>query len=354
MFMFSCFRPPPPRVEEVAAPAPNHDGVATRETQTEPKGLAGLLCFSLSKKPKIPEAYLAPSQWPGCERVDKVKLKKLILEGKLAPCIPGQEDSTMTAETRSSLAPIVHNAIKQRATRAAKTGQSVKKSPSKRKVHEDLSCEECPICMHFFTIMNTSRCCKHRICTDCYLRVQVASARQSALTCPFCKGQGFVATFQGVKTVEEFEEERAEEQRVIEARIREREVRGRLNEGDPMIMPSGGKRSSNHIVLVGGDSKGRSSSPGEAEDGSDDSDHRGHSPCVSFRTSPAFDPSQCPQSCPLGCPLDSSRPPPPYRAPSACPISTLKRIKGPHKGKHLEQVSPHDLCELTLPSHPTL
>ena len=218
---FSCFRPATPRNEE---PTPPTVAVA-RQTQTESKGGAfSLFNFSFSKQ-KVPEEYLAPSKWPGCERVDLKKLKKLILEGKLAPCISGQEDAAISQDARSTLAPIVHHHLQQLHKRrhAAKAVPKTK-SPSKRKVFEDLSCEECPICMHFFTIMNTSRCCKHRICTDCYLRVQVASARHSALTCPFCKGQGFVATFQGVKTSEEFEEDRAEEQRVIEARIREREV----------------------------------------------------------------------------------------------------------------------------------
>ena len=33
--------------------------------------------------------------------------------------------------------------------------------------------EECPICMMFYPLMNTSSCCKTRVCTECFLQARV-------------------------------------------------------------------------------------------------------------------------------------------------------------------------------------
>lgn len=58
-----------------------------------------LCCFSGSpggggrrKKEKIPEAFLKPHGLYDFERVDLKRLKKLIVQRRLAPCYPREED----------------------------------------------------------------------------------------------------------------------------------------------------------------------------------------------------------------------------------------------------------------------
>lgn len=67
-------------------------------------------------------------------QVDMRQLRKLIIEGKLAPCYPGDEEPVKGT------------------------------SPP----------EECPLCFLFFPILNTSKCCGKRLCTQCFLQVCLA------------------------------------------------------------------------------------------------------------------------------------------------------------------------------------
>jgi hypothetical protein len=86
------------------------------------------------KRQIVDERYTKPQQGLYMSKdVDIKKLKKLILESKLAPCYPGLE------ETPSS--------------------------------HHDL--EECPICFLYYPSLNRSRCCMKSICTgeEMYLLV---------------------------------------------------------------------------------------------------------------------------------------------------------------------------------------
>lgn len=111
--------------------------------------------------------------------VDPRKLKRLILNGQLAPCFPGAEDYAV-----------------------------------------DL--DECPICFLFYPSLNRSKCCTKGICTECFLQIKSPhSARPTQ--CPFCKTSSYVVEFRGAKTVEEKGVEQAEEQKVIEAKIRIRQ-----------------------------------------------------------------------------------------------------------------------------------
>ncbi|KAI5066382.1 hypothetical protein GOP47_0019006 [Adiantum capillus-veneris] len=111
--------------------------------------------------------------------VDPRKLRRLILNGQLAPCFPGAEDST-------------------------------------------LELDECPICFLFYPSLNRSKCCTKGICTECFLQIKSPhSARPTQ--CPFCKTSSYVVEYRGAKTVEEKGVEQAEEQKVIEAKIRIRQ-----------------------------------------------------------------------------------------------------------------------------------
>lgn len=111
--------------------------------------------------------------------VDPRKLRRLILNGQLAPCFPGADDYA-------------------------------------------IELDECPICFLFYPSLNRSKCCTKGICTECFLQIKSPhSARPTQ--CPFCKTSSYVVEYRGAKTVEEKGVEQAEEQKVIEAKIRIRQ-----------------------------------------------------------------------------------------------------------------------------------
>ncbi|KAF8080665.1 hypothetical protein N665_0929s0018 [Sinapis alba] len=134
------------------------------------------------KRQVVEERYTKPQQ--GLlymnKDVDFKKLKKLILESKLAPCYPGAEESSS----------------------------------------HDL--EECPICYLYYPSLNRSRCCMKSICTECFLRMKNPSSSQPT-QCPYCKTSNYAVEYRGGKTKEEKSIEQIEEQRVIEAKIRIRQ-----------------------------------------------------------------------------------------------------------------------------------
>ncbi|KAG2305396.1 hypothetical protein Bca4012_061872 [Brassica carinata] len=134
------------------------------------------------KRQAVEERYTKPQQ--GLlymnKDVDFKKLKKLILEAKLAPCYPGAEESSC----------------------------------------HDL--EECPICYLYYPSLNRSRCCLKSICTECFLRMKNPNSSRPTL-CPYCKTSNYAVEYRGGKTKEEKSIEQIEEQRVIEAKIRIRQ-----------------------------------------------------------------------------------------------------------------------------------
>ncbi|KAL4313147.1 hypothetical protein GQ457_01G003180 [Hibiscus cannabinus] len=135
------------------------------------------------KRQVVDERYTRPQGLDLDIDVDIKKLRKLILESKLAPCYPGDDECC-----------------------------------------SDL--EECPICFLYYPSLNRSRCCMKSICTECFLQMKNPnSARPSQ--CPFCKTPNYAVEYRGVKTKEEKGIEQIEEQRVIEAqlRMRQRELR---------------------------------------------------------------------------------------------------------------------------------
>ncbi|KAH7426485.1 hypothetical protein KP509_10G003100 [Ceratopteris richardii] len=105
--------------------------------------------------------------------VDPKKLRRLILNGQLAPCFPGAEDSS-------------------------------------------LELDECPICFLFYPSLNRSKCCTKGICTECFLQIKAPHSAKPT-QCPFCKSSSYVVEYRGAKTIEEKGFEQA---KVIEAKIR--------------------------------------------------------------------------------------------------------------------------------------
>ncbi|XP_022142798.1 uncharacterized protein LOC111012833 isoform X2 [Momordica charantia] len=131
------------------------------------------------RRQMVDEKYTRPQGLYNHKEVDHKKLRKLILESKLAPCYPGDEECA-----------------------------------------SDL--EECPICFLYYPSLNRSRCCMKSICTECFLQMKVPNSTRPT-QCPFCKTSNYAVEYRGVKSKEEKSLEQIEEQRVIEAKIRMRQ-----------------------------------------------------------------------------------------------------------------------------------
>ncbi|CBI32926.3 unnamed protein product, partial [Vitis vinifera] len=127
----------------------------------------------------VEDKYTRPQGLYQHKDVDHKKLRKLILDSKLAPCYPGDEEATNDFE-------------------------------------------ECPICFLFYPSLNRSRCCTKGICTECFLQMKNPNSTRPT-QCPYCKTANYAVEYRGVKTKEEKGMEQIEEQRVIEAKIRMRQ-----------------------------------------------------------------------------------------------------------------------------------
>lgn len=131
------------------------------------------------KRHVVDDKYTRPQGLYQHRDVDHKKLRKLILESKLAPCYPGDEDSICEFE-------------------------------------------ECPICFLYYPSLNRSRCCTKSICTECFLQMKTPNSTRPT-QCPFCKTTNYAVEYRGSKSKEEKGIEQIEEQRVIEAKIRMRQ-----------------------------------------------------------------------------------------------------------------------------------
>ncbi|KAG1330295.1 E3 ubiquitin-protein ligase GW2 [Cocos nucifera] len=127
----------------------------------------------------VDEKYTRPQGLYQHRDIDHKKLRKLILDSKLAPCFPGNEECS-------------------------------------------LDLEECPICFLYYPSLNRSRCCLKGICTECFLQMKPPHSTRPT-QCPFCKTPNYAVEYRGMKTKEEKGMEQVEEQRVIEAQIRMRQ-----------------------------------------------------------------------------------------------------------------------------------
>lgn len=128
----------------------------------------------------VDEKYTRPQGLYQIKDVDYKKLKKLILESKLAPCYPGGDES------------------------------------------DSVFLDECPICFLYYPTLNRSRCCTKSICTECFLQMKNPNSSRPT-QCPFCKTSNYAVEYRGVKSKEERGMEQIEEQKVIEAKIRMRQ-----------------------------------------------------------------------------------------------------------------------------------
>ncbi|KAF8103519.1 hypothetical protein N665_0188s0450 [Sinapis alba] len=131
------------------------------------------------KRQVVEERYTKPQGLYVNTDVDIKKLRKLIVESKLAPCYPGDDESCYELE-------------------------------------------ECPICFLYYPSLNRSRCCMKSICTECFLQMKNPNSARPT-QCPFCKTPNYAVEYRGVKTKEEKGIEQVEEQRVIGAKIRMRQ-----------------------------------------------------------------------------------------------------------------------------------
>lgn len=129
----------------------------------------------------VDEKYTRPQGLYHHKDVDNKKLRKLILDSKLAPCYPGEDECAAQSEL-----------------------------------------EECPICFLYYPSLNRSRCCMKGICTECFLQMKTPNSTLPT-QCPFCKTTNYAVEYRGVKTKEEKGMEKIEEQLVIEAKIRMRQ-----------------------------------------------------------------------------------------------------------------------------------
>ncbi|XP_004243185.1 E3 ubiquitin-protein ligase DA2L [Solanum lycopersicum] len=132
------------------------------------------------RKQVVDDKYTRPQGLYQHKDVDVKKLRKLILDSKLAPCYPGDDDCP------------------------------------------NANLEECPICFLYYPSLNRSRCCMKGICTECFLQMKTPNSTRPT-QCPFCKTSNYAVEYRGVKTKEEKGIEQIEEQRVIEAKIRMRQ-----------------------------------------------------------------------------------------------------------------------------------
>ncbi|KAL3613726.1 E3 ubiquitin-protein ligase da2 [Castilleja foliolosa] len=150
----------------------------------------------------VDEKYTRPQGLYQHKDVDQKKLRKLIIDSKLAPCYPGDDDSGCDRE-------------------------------------------ECPICFLYYPSLNRSRCCLKGICTECFLQMKTPNS-QRPTQCPFCKTSNYAVEYRGVKSKEEKGLEQLEEQRVIEAKIRMRQQE--IQDEEERMMKQKEIRSSSSMV----------------------------------------------------------------------------------------------------------
>ena len=137
---------------------------------------------------------------------DLKKLKKKILDEKLAPFYPG-----IDAEDESNLV-----GVQSRGGGGQPVGGGG---------FDFDAWEECPICFLMFPALNRSKCCGKGICTECFLQLKVSKApnvskKLEHAPCPFCKTEKYDVMYYGKKSWAEKSAELEDERKVQEAKMR--------------------------------------------------------------------------------------------------------------------------------------
>lgn len=117
--------------------------------------------------------YTKPSGLYSTCEWDVKYVRRLILRGELAPRYPGRDDI------------------------------------------DDEALEECPICMLVYPVLNQTRCCTGRLCTECYL--QVRPPRHNKQPCPFCKSRRVEAVLMGPLPPAQIERQERDRQAALDA-----------------------------------------------------------------------------------------------------------------------------------------
>ncbi|KAF1001481.1 hypothetical protein AG4045_026323 [Apium graveolens] len=145
----------------------------------------------------VDDKYTKPQGLYQHKDVDHKKLRKLILDSKLAPCYPGLDDPSVSS---------------------------------------NFDLEECPICFLLVLLLS------------CVVGLEYILFLDNK-RCPFCKTSNYAVEYRGVKTKEEKGIEQIEEQRVIEAKIRMRQQE--LQDDEERMQKRQDVSSSSSIVRSG-------------------------------------------------------------------------------------------------------
>eukprot|EP01089_Gocevia_fonbrunei_P002222 TRINITY_DN12216_c0_g1_i2.p1 TRINITY_DN12216_c0_g1~~TRINITY_DN12216_c0_g1_i2.p1 ORF type:complete len:367 (-),score=78.37 TRINITY_DN12216_c0_g1_i2:99-1199(-) len=145
----------------------------------------GLLNSKLQKGSSVELKYCNLNGiYPTCTWENKI-IKKWIIEKKVAPLYPGQEEKT------------------------------------------NRELDECPICFLYYPGgLNRSKCCNKEICTECFLQYKKPNTTLDQSICPFCNRNKFIVVFTGPKPESERLNEEREEQKVIDLqnKMRQHEI----------------------------------------------------------------------------------------------------------------------------------
>ncbi|KAK3027282.1 hypothetical protein RJ639_041103 [Escallonia herrerae] len=167
----------------------------------------------------VDDKYTRPQGLYQHKDVDHKKLRKLILDSKLAPCYPGDDDCACDLEE----CPICFLVCAFRLLFLPLAPSYCVKSERFCTIESDSFCIGNPSNgNYYYPSLNRSRCCTKGICTECFLQMKTPNSTRPT-QCPFCKTLHYAVEYRGVKTKEEKGIEQIEEQRVIEAKIRMRQ-----------------------------------------------------------------------------------------------------------------------------------
>ena len=174
-------------------------------------------------------------------------LRKMILEGKLAPFYPPVSEAP-PHNTKMPHPPVTttnkhdHHASTTTGTKQLFNRLLLKQPTSHHhhsesepssldKIDEDAHpdaipheeyYDECPICLMFYQGgMNIAKCCHQRICSECYLQICKGGPKVAEINsvCPFCKAAPMRVDYNGPKSFLERCKELEEDQKVIQLKI---------------------------------------------------------------------------------------------------------------------------------------